>query len=83
MAALSFSASAGEALVLGLATGRSVWQPVAGGSALDNGSATGSSGHSRQLLLFLAARLAGYLVFACAAWLVGRRFRTHGPDAPG
>jgi len=31
----------------------------------------GVRGHSRQLLLFLAARLAGYLVFACAAWLVG------------
>jgi len=27
--------------------------------------------HSRQLLLFLAARLAGYLVFAAAVWLVG------------
>jgi len=27
--------------------------------------------HSRQLLLFLAARLAGYLVFAAAVWLAG------------
>jgi hypothetical protein len=31
----------------------------------------GVRGHSRQLFLFLAARLAGYLVFACAVWLVG------------
>jgi len=27
--------------------------------------------HSRQLFLFLAARLAGYMVFAAAVWLVG------------
>lgn len=27
--------------------------------------------HSRQLLLFLASRLAGYLVFAAAVWTVG------------
>jgi hypothetical protein len=31
----------------------------------------GVRGHSRQLGLFLAARLAGYIVFATAAWLVG------------
>jgi sulfite exporter TauE/SafE len=72
MAALSFSASAGEALVLGLATGPVClatcgpvvvpWMMV---------QPQGVRGHSRQLLLFLAARLAGYLVFACAVWLVG------------
>ena len=72
MAALSFSASAGEALVLGLATGPVClatcgpvvvpWMMV---------QPQGVRGHSRQLFLFLAARLAGYLVFACAAWLVG------------
>ena len=31
----------------------------------------GLRGHSRQLGLFLAARLAGYMVFAAAVWLVG------------
>ena len=31
----------------------------------------GVRGHSRQLGLFLAARLAGYMVFATAVWLVG------------
>ena len=31
----------------------------------------GMRSHSRQMALFLAARLAGYLVFACAAWVVG------------
>jgi hypothetical protein len=72
MAALSFSASAGEALVLGLATGPQVARqtgPVVVPWIMVQPQ--GVRGHSRQLLLFLAARLAGYLVFACAAWLVG------------
>ncbi len=72
MAVFSFSASAGEALVLGLATGPVClatcgpvvvpWMMV---------QPRGVRGHSRQLGLFLAARLAGYLVFATAVWLVG------------
>jgi hypothetical protein len=72
MAVLSLSASAGEALVLGLATGPVClatcgpvvvpWMMV---------QPRGVRGHSRQLGLFLAARLAGYMVFATAAWLVG------------
>lgn len=72
MAALSLSASAGEALVLGLATGPVClascgpvvlpWMLV---------QPQGMRLHSRQLFLFLAARLAGYLVFATAMWLVG------------
>ncbi len=72
MAALSLSASAGEALALGLATGPVClatcgpvvvpWMMV---------QPQGVRWHSRQLALFLAARLAGYLVFAAAVWLVG------------
>jgi hypothetical protein len=72
MATLALSASAGEALVLGLATGPVClatcgpvvvpWMMV---------QPQGLRGHSRQLILFLAARLAGYLVFACAVWLLG------------
>ncbi len=72
MAALSLSGSAGEALVLGLATGPVClatcgpvvvpWMMV---------QPRGVRLHSRQLLLFLAARLAGYMVFAAAVWLVG------------
>jgi hypothetical protein len=72
MAALSLSASAGEALVLGLATGPVClatcgpvvvpWMMV---------QPRGVRLHSRQLLLFLAARLAGYMVFAAAVWMVG------------
>jgi sulfite exporter TauE/SafE len=72
MAALSLSASAGEALVLGLATGPVClascgpvvlpWMLV---------QPQGMRLHSRQLFLFLAARLAGYMVFATAVWLVG------------
>lgn len=72
MAALSFSASAGEALVLGLATGPvclATCGPVVVPWMLVQPQ--GVRGHSRQLFLFLAARLAGYLVFACAVWLVG------------
>ncbi len=72
MAALSLSASAGEALVLGLATGPVClatcgpvvvpWMMV---------QPRGVRLHTRQLLLFLAARLAGYMVFAAAVWMVG------------
>ena len=72
MAALSLSASAGEALVLGLATGPvclATCGPVVVPWMLVQPQ--GVRGHSRQLFLFLAARLAGYLVFACAVWLVG------------
>lgn len=72
MAALSLSASAGEAFVLGLATGPvclATCGPVVVPWMLVQPE--GVRGHSRQLSIFLAARLAGYLVFACAAWLVG------------
>ena len=72
MAALSLSASAWEALVLGLATGPVClatcgpvvvpWMMV---------QPQGMWLHSRQLFLFLAARLAGYMVFAAAVWMVG------------
>lgn len=72
MAAFSFSASAGEALVLGLTTGPIClascgpvvlpWMMV---------QPRGMRLHSRQLFLFLAARLAGYMVFAAAVWLAG------------
>ena len=72
MAAFSFSASAGEALVLGLATGPVClascgpvvlpWMLV---------QPEGVRAHGRQLSVFLAARLAGYLVFAAVAWYVG------------
>lgn len=72
MAALSLSASAGEALVLGLATGP-VCLATCGPAVVPwmMVQPSGVRGHSRQLSLFLAARLAGYLVFASAAWLVG------------
>jgi hypothetical protein len=72
MAALPLAASAGEALVLGLATGPVClascgpvvlpWMLV---------QPRGMRAHSLQLSLFLAARLAGYMVFAAAAWLAG------------
>ena len=84
MAALSLSASAGEALVLGLATGPVClatcgpvvvpWMMV---------QPRGVWWHSRQLGLFLAARLAGYMVFAAAVWMVGSQFRVLGSDAHG
>ena len=69
---LPFSASAGEALVLGLATG-----PVCLASC---GPAVlpwmlvqpqGMLSRSRQLSVFLAARLGGYLIFASIAWFAG------------
>jgi sulfite exporter TauE/SafE len=72
MAVLSLSASAGEALVLGLATGPvclATCGPVVVPWMLVQPE--GVRGHSRQLCLFLAARLVGYLVFATAIWLVG------------
>jgi hypothetical protein len=72
MAALSLSASAGEALVLGLATGPvclATCGPVVVPWLMVQ--PRGVRLHSRQLGLFLAARLAGYMVFATAVWLVG------------
>src|SRR5271157_1081274 len=72
MAALSFSASAGEALVLGLATGPvclATCGPVVVPWMLVQPQGVGT--HGRQMALFLAARLAGYLVFAAAVWLAG------------
>ena len=69
MAALPFSASAGEALALGLATGP-VCLASCGPVVLPwmlvqpRGLAT----HAQQLTIFLAARLAGYLLFASAVW---------------
>jgi sulfite exporter TauE/SafE len=72
MAVFSFSAGAGEALWLGLATGPvclascgpvvTPWMLV---------QPEGVLRHVRRLSLFLAARLAGYLSFAVAAWLLG------------
>ena len=70
MPALSFSASAGEALVLGLATGPvclATCGPVVVPWLMVQPQ--GVRLHSRQLGLFLAARLAGYMVFAAAVWL--------------
>jgi hypothetical protein len=43
----------------------------------------GVRGHSRQLGLFLAARLAGYMVFATAAWLVGSSISRAWPGRAG
>jgi len=72
MASLSFAASAGEALVLGLTTG-----PVCLASC---GPVVlpwmmiqphGIRSHSRQLSLFLLGRLAGYLLFAFIVWSLG------------
>ena len=72
MATLSFSASAGEALLLGLATGPVClascgpvvlpWMLV---------QPRGVRAHTLQLSIFLAARLAGYLVFASIVWFAG------------
>jgi len=72
MAALSLAASAGEALVLGLTTGP-VCMASCGPVVLPwmLVQPRGMRPHSLQLCLFLAARLAGYMVFAAAAWLVG------------
>jgi hypothetical protein len=72
MAELSTLAQAGEALVLGLATGPVClascgpvvlpWMMV---------QPHGLRIHSQQLAAFLGARLAGYLVFAAAVWYAG------------
>jgi sulfite exporter TauE/SafE len=72
MAALPFSASAGEALLLGLATGPVClascgpvvlpWMLV---------QPRGVRTHTRQLSIFLTARLSGYLLFAAMVWLAG------------
>ena len=72
MAALSLAASASEALVLGLTTGP-VCMASCGPVVLPwmLVQPKGMWSHSRQLFLFLAARLAGYMVFAAAAWLLG------------
>ena len=72
MAALSLSACAGEALVLGLVTGPvclATCGPVVVPWILVQPK--GLRVHGRQLFLFLAARLAGYLVFASIAWSAG------------
>ena len=72
MTVLSFWTIAGEALVLGLVTGPVClascgpvvlpWMLV---------QPQGLRAHSRQLSLFLVARLAGYLLFAAAVWFAG------------
>jgi sulfite exporter TauE/SafE len=72
MVALSLSASAGEALVLGLATGPvclASCGPVVVPWLLVQPKGVGV--HSRQLSLFLLARLAGYLAFAALVWYAG------------
>lgn len=72
MAALSFSASAGEALLLGLATGPvcvASCGPVIVPWMLAQPAGLRAGG--RRLSAFLAARLAGYLVFATVAWFAG------------
>jgi len=72
MAALSLSASAGEALALGLAPAPvclASCGPVVTPWIMLQPKGVGA--HGRQMALFLAARLAGYLVFASAVWLAG------------
>jgi len=72
MAGLYLSASAAEAFVLGLATG-----PVclaSCGPAVLPWMLTQPKGfllHGRRLAVFLAGRLAGYLLFAVVAWRIG------------
>lgn len=69
MAVVPFSVSAGEALALGLATGPvclASCGPVVLPWMLVQPRGLGV--HTQQLSLFLAARLAGYLVFASAIW---------------
>lgn len=69
MAALSFSASVGEALALGLATGPvclASCGPVVLPWMLVQPRGLGV--HSRQLGIFLGARLAGYMLFAVIVW---------------
>ena len=72
MAAAGFTGGVAEALILGLSTG-----PVclaACGPAVTPWLLTQPRGvrqHTWQLALFLAARLAAYLVFACLVWAAG------------
>ncbi|MGB8258830.1 MAG: sulfite exporter TauE/SafE family protein [Terracidiphilus sp.] len=72
MMPVSFSTGAGEALVLGLATG-----PVclaSCGPAVLPWMLTQPEGvrkHFHQLVLFLAARLVAYLLFATMVWYLG------------
>lgn len=72
MPAFSYSASAAEALLLGLATGP-VCLASCGPAVLPwmLAQPAGVRQHGRQLSLFLAARLAGYLAFAAAVWFAG------------
>ena len=69
MAALSFSACAGEALALGISTGPvclASCGPVVLPWMLVQPHGLGV--HSRRLAVFLTARLAGYLIFAGLVW---------------
>lgn len=72
MASPSFAVSAAEALVLGLSTGP-VCLASCGPVVLPwvMVQPRGVRQQSRQMGLFLGARLAGYLAFAMAAWLAG------------
>lgn len=72
MTTWSISANLGEALVLGLATGP-VCLATCGPAVLPwmLAQTVGFRNQSRQLALFLAARLTGYLLFAAAAWKLG------------
>lgn len=73
MAAVPFAADAGEALLLGLMTGPvclASCGPVVLPWMLVQPRGIGAG--SRQLSIFLVARLAGYLMFATVAWLAGK-----------
>lgn len=72
MAVAGMSAGVGAALVLGLATGL-VCLASCGPAVVPwvLGLPEGVGGHARQLALFLAARLGGYLLFGTAAWFAG------------
>lgn len=72
MAVAGMSAGAGAALALGLATGP-VCLASCGPAVVPwvLGLPEGVGGHARQLALFLAARLGGYLLFGTAAWFAG------------
>lgn len=75
MAALSPWTTAGEALALGLATGP-VCLASCGPVVLPwmLMQPRGVRTHGQQLSIFLATRMAGYLLFATAAWLSGAAF---------
>jgi sulfite exporter TauE/SafE len=66
------SAELGAALALGLATGP-VCLASCGPAVVPwmLGLPAGVGGHARQVALFLAARLGGYLLFGTAAWFAG------------